>query len=258
MSKNKNGKPSPEDKVNKAMDPEMEKLLGNVASIIDEMKTMNTASQMVEASEDEDGAGEGEGDKDKKEKALETTNPEGAPTANDDAEDTLDENQTDVTDESVSEIGKTLMSAIMAMTKKSQQPAPKKVDPLAVVSKALSDVAEAIKDVKKDQGVLSKAVEDIMGGLGIADQFKMKSEPSKEPGAPIAKSNDGGQPIVDVNAEATRLFADAMSQIIKKSEPAAPTHEMTAYEKGMLGDEGLREGVVAMKSLATANTRGRS
>jgi hypothetical protein len=96
-----------------------------------------------------------------------------------------------------------------------------------------------------------------MGGLGIAEQFKLTAEKSNESGTPLAKSNGGSQPIVDPNADATRIFADTLSQIIKKSEPQDPAKEITPFEKGMIGDDGLREGVVAMKALAGEKRQGR-
>lgn len=174
------------------MSPEMQTMMGNLSSILEEIQNMYGNEGMgmeapAQMSAKEDMAGDGDmmeekvesgydEDMMKAQKALETTEPD-ATSASDDAEERMDETNTEITEDSVMEVAKALAllsGKVKAPVKKSAQKADPMVD-------AIHSLTRVVKGIADKQNATDTAVNGILEGLGVSSQLEkiQKSEDAK-------------------------------------------------------------------------------
>ena len=213
--------------VNKALSPEEQTALSNIQSILNELLQINSGDPSVEQSKMQDDpetqdqekgeTPEEETEEDDKEveelmKALETTSSDSS-TASDDAEGRLEGPQSDESKDNTNEVAKSLVQLLQ----KSQSSAPKKKKQKSELEQVLGNVVQVLKSQQETVNDLSQAFENVMKGMGVADQLSVVQKQEQQGHKPVAK----GQ-----NEE----LLSALSELIQKSSGKEQENEQSKYE----------------------------
>lgn len=218
--------------VKKAMAPEEVAVLSNIQSLIGELMQMSgspSPDAALDTPSEEDvmmaKGYEGKDDEDEEDKTvkgLENTPSDGV-TASDDAEERMDEVETEITEESVQEVAKTLMKLLGGKTKKKSAPAPTMTD-------LMRSMVEVQKSSQTQINELGTAFENLLTGMGLADQFKIAQKSVKKSVNQPNMSNDNevlmtyikkslmGENTVDSNEDNSTVRKTKASQLQNNSQ----------------------------------------
>lgn len=244
LFKNKKAEKSSPDVAKMQMDDEIKTLLGNVMSNVKQLASVIDNGQVEQKAEDEDRVEVMDGEA---EKAIETTNPEGAGTANDDAEERIDEADTTINDDSLSEVAKQFLAAMKTMNavaEKSNQPRIQDT-PEGQVLKSIELLANSQKQIHNELQETQKALASVLEGYGIAEEIKKAAEVNTSKSKPAISTTSG-------NNE----WADALKSLVAKSGQERDHSENLSPFQTAMKSQNVGESSLAKTAQTLAMLRG--